>query len=802
MSLKTTLHYSIGFALLAGLVGCSSSSDPAPAPAPVLKVTILQTTDVHHQAAGFGHVDPATGTANLGGYARIAAYVNHVRATTTTHPVVLVDSGDWSMGSLYDLTASSQPLDLYFLDLLKYNCATLGNHEFDYTPAGLAAMLNAANATFHFKTPLVASNITLNGNTDLAPFIGAGKLIPATRTETLANGLKVGYIGLMGKDAAAAAPASAPVTFTVNYAAIQSTVTALRNTENCNIVIALSHQGTDATGTSGEDVDLAKNVTGIDVIAAGHAHNPLATAQAVVNGGWTTQIICAGAYGTNVSRIDVTYNPTTKSVTRDASTNLAMTDSALTAAGLSLTYDPAVKFVVGMTDGSLNAGLSALFTPMFPDYLPGLASKGIYHTVGVAAQDMVSNDKNPVLGPNGMGNLCADANRALPNMIVGQMLMGAGWDGNPANLASLGAAMTALATAGYDPTFYTAGVTATGVIRGSLPAGVPLNFNDIYNVLPLGISPDMTQAIPIGYPLVGAYLTTEDLKKVCALQLVAQTGLAASDYYLNLSGLKYDLDPTALNTYFKYATAAGVLKVTSEKAAGGSTPALAAMTALAAMGSDSGAAMMTAVSGGNPYAIAMAKLNDTDLSGAATNLAVMGEVALTGQTSVVALNALIVNKAIAAITTVYQFGPTDPTCTGPAGPLTPGTRYRVSADLYAIMMMGAVQAQFGVQIIPWSAASGSTPLATMPAILANRINLAPTSGALVETKEWMALLQYLTKPGAQGGLGGTIPAAYASTADFTAFSTFGAAVKTRQASYPLPSIGAFMTTMGTLKATP
>src|SRR5664279_3929285 len=103
------------------------------------QITILQTTDLHHHATGADHVgfdaDPVTATSVTGAYARIAAYVNSVRANAG-HPVLLVDSGDWTMGTLYDLTLGKQPLALYFFDLMKYDSVTLGNHEFDYAPAG------------------------------------------------------------------------------------------------------------------------------------------------------------------------------------------------------------------------------------------------------------------------------------------------------------------------------------------------------------------------------------------------------------------------------------------------------------------------------------------------------------------------------------------------------------------------------------------------------------------------------------------------------------------------------------------
>ena len=87
------------------------------------------------------------------------------------------------MGTPYDLTLGDRPLALLFLELMRYDCVTLGNHEFDYTPRGLAQTLAAARNSFGFNTPIVASNMNLNGNADLAPFVGAGNLIDTIRVE-------------------------------------------------------------------------------------------------------------------------------------------------------------------------------------------------------------------------------------------------------------------------------------------------------------------------------------------------------------------------------------------------------------------------------------------------------------------------------------------------------------------------------------------------------------------------------------------------------------------------------------------
>src|SRR5437867_927579 len=228
-------------------------------------------------------------------------------------------------------------------------------------------------------------------------------------------------------------------------------------------------------------------------------------------------------------------------------------DASLTAIDAGAVPDPAFDSIVGFTDHQLNIELGPFFTQTFADYNPTNLAKGIYRPVGSTEQEMVSNAHSPVPAPNGLEDLAADAVRSVPNSIIAQTLATAG--GNPANLPS------------YDFTPFQAAAVATGLLRSELEAGVPLSFADIYNVLPLGISPDSSQALPVGYPLISTYLDPADVKKVCALQLVVQTNLAASDFYLNLSGLRYTLKSTESYVYFKYATAAGVLQVTGQKAA-------------------------------------------------------------------------------------------------------------------------------------------------------------------------------------------------------------------------------------------
>jgi 2',3'-cyclic-nucleotide 2'-phosphodiesterase (5'-nucleotidase family) len=762
-------------------------------PVPIDAITILQTTDIHDHANGTGHegldVEAVSGMSNLGAYARISSYVNYVR-TTAGHPVLLIDSGDWTMGTLYDLTLGSRPLALFYLNSMRYDCVTLGNHEFDYTPRGLAQMIGLAQTSFGFQTPIVASNMSLGGNADLAPFFGTGKVIQPTFLEQLPNGMKIGFIGLMGEAAAVDAPASAPVTFaplSSSYAQIQSMVDDLRNSGGAQIVIALSHSGTDATGTSGEDVELARHVHGINVIASGHTHTPLNSAHAVANGSWTTQIIDAGAFGANVARLDLAVQRSSGVTTPLAFQNMLMADGSLNLVRAGLGPDPSMIGLINATDRQLNSNLAPLLSQSFPDYSPTNIGKGIYHPVGVSAQNLNSNAQNPVVSPNGLGDLAADSIRNVPNAIVAQTFTAVG--GNPANLP------------GYDFTPYQVGVVATGVLRAGLQGGVPLTFSDLYNVLPLGISPDTTQALPVGYPLISTYVDPGDVKKVCALQLVAQSNLVPSDFYLNLSGIRYGLKPTESYVYFKYATAAAILDLTSRKISTGSAPALQVLLAIGNMGNDHGAALVAAGKGGNPYAAALVNLNDTnpDAGQTTANLAAVAEVATASFYGTRAVSALVVSKAVAAIDTVSGFAASDGTNTGATTDLSSTARIRVSVDLYALLLLNAVESQYGIKITPYQAATGTTALssADYPTLLANRIDAAPATPGVQELKEWMALLSNVGS-----GLGGSIGINYYSSPDFTQFPTLGSAVRTRNASYPLASIGQLVGTVAALQQAP
>jgi 5'-nucleotidase len=458
-------------------------------------VTLLQTSDLHHRATGYGpqlDYTPDDTTDNdtvKGGYARLAGLIKGIRGTQSEKdiPVVLVDSGDFTMGTVYDLTFSD-PIAFRFFEDLEYDAVTLGNHEFDWGPQRLADMIAAARDS-GFATPIVTSNMvfsdTATEDDDLAAF--SGHAIVAHTVIEPVSGLKIGLLGLMGEDAAAVAPNADPVTFGIDYAAIQAQVDDLRDNQGVQVVIVLSHSGVIADGT-GEDDDLARAVTGIDIIASGHEHTATTDIFETDNG---TLIFSPGGYGAWLSRLDFVYDKKQGRLT-DYSFELIPVDDAVEG-------DAATQVMVEAYDSTIADLLSDV--ALRPETI---LSKTAF-------------DLNPIsLTESALGNLCADAVRA---------------------------AGTTFAVDGSSAPFHI-GVVANGLVRGALTPGDSglITFSDTYSVLPLGHSPDTTQ-LP-GYPMISVYVAAPDIINICEVTISAAK-ILGNDFYLNFSGMRIDYDPDA-----------------------------------------------------------------------------------------------------------------------------------------------------------------------------------------------------------------------------------------------------------------
>jgi len=477
----------VGLALAAGC-GDGGSAPPAP-PAPQ-NLVILHTNDLHSHLMGKspeGDYTPATlaDDQTTGGIARLATAIGTARATATAAgtPSLLLDAGDFMMGSPFELISTHAAAELTMMHALGYDATTIGNHELDWAPAGLAAILQAATAA-GATVPIVASNMTFSvtdpGDDGLQQLATAGVIQPKL-IKTVGT-LKVGIFGLLGAEASSVTPQAAPLTFGAIATAATAMVADLRQNDKVDLVIALSHSGIYSDGT-GEDAVLAQTVPGIDIIVSGHTHDTLAQPKQF----GSTWVVTAGHYGEFLGDLQLSVTKGAKigdpaTVTVDGYTLMPIDD---TVAGDVATQAAVEQYIAGVDTALAGTGLSYR--------LP----------VVETAVDLPM----PAFAEAPVGNLVADAYR-----------------------------MVAAALQPAQPPVM--GFEANGQIRSDIQKGkTGLQwFADLFRVLPDGIGPNQQP----GFPLVTYYLNAQDI--LSGLQFDAARDVVSNDFFLQVSGLSITYD--------------------------------------------------------------------------------------------------------------------------------------------------------------------------------------------------------------------------------------------------------------------
>src|SRR3990172_7959992 len=111
------------------------------------KITLIHTNDMHSHLLGFSpnieYTPAVTGDGTKGGWARIMTVIKNAKAERS-NPVMVVDAGDFIMGTLFHMLCRERAFELRLMKHMGYDVITLGNHEFDLKPAGLARILRSA----------------------------------------------------------------------------------------------------------------------------------------------------------------------------------------------------------------------------------------------------------------------------------------------------------------------------------------------------------------------------------------------------------------------------------------------------------------------------------------------------------------------------------------------------------------------------------------------------------------------------------------------------------------------------------
>lgn len=240
-------------------------------------ISILHTNDIH------SHIEPFTGSderyANKGGLARISELVKQERKENPN--ILLLDAGDMFQGTPY-FNYFRGELILKTMSAMGYDAGTIGNHEFDNGLEGILEPLPNA------KFPII------NSNYDFSDTILAGKF--AQWKTFMRSGIKIGVYGLGIELKGLVADKNFGNTVYNDPLKVAAQMESfLKNEENCDLVVCLSHLGLKYNENKVSDLILAENTLYTDLIIGGHTHTYLekpeimknkAGVQVIVNQAW------------------------------------------------------------------------------------------------------------------------------------------------------------------------------------------------------------------------------------------------------------------------------------------------------------------------------------------------------------------------------------------------------------------------------------------------------------------------------------------------------------------------------------
>lgn len=439
------------------------------------ETTILFTHDLHSH---FLPQDTEDG-GQSGGYARLKTAIDREKAQ---HPdALLLDGGDFSIGSLIQTLYVDEGAELRTMGALGYDVGTIGNHEFDHKGTGFAQMLRSAVSSGEALPKLVCANYRPADDNadklDIQRAMASYGMSDYTLLER--GGVTYGIFGIFGKDSHDCAPTSG---FVLEDAAAsaQRCVDALKE-QGAQVIICLSHSGTSDKKKESEDEQLAQKVSGIDVIVSGHTHTTL-TEPIVVN---DTYIVSCGPYCRNLGSLTLT------GVFGDSKKTLV--DYHLTPIDEQLPGDAGIAQIVEGWKAQVNSGYLARY---------GLT----YDQVLTHSDFAMDTPTGGVQENNAIGALVADAFQW-----AAQDLQADPYDG---------------------PTIT---VTADGVLRAPIAAG-DITTSMAFDVLSMGVGEDGTS----GFPLVDVYLTGKELRAVLEVDASVTPIMNAAQLYIN--GIDYSFD--------------------------------------------------------------------------------------------------------------------------------------------------------------------------------------------------------------------------------------------------------------------
>ncbi len=290
MKRRDFIQQTVASSALIGLGGLTLSSFSSTTQK---KITILHTNDVHSHIDPFGPDDGRN--ANKGGVARRASLIENIRKENPN--TLLLDAGDIFQGTPY-FNYYGGELEFKLMSMLKYDAATIGNHDFDNGIDGLYAQFP------HAKFDFISANYDFS-NTVLDTHVKPYKTF-------VKDGIKIGVFGLgIELDGLVIKELYKETVYYNPTEIAQDMSRILKEEEQCDLVICLSHLGYNYRNEAEKpsDLTLARATKNIDLIIGGHTHTFLRKPTIVKNSDEKNVLVNqVGSYGLYLGKIDFYFD--------------------------------------------------------------------------------------------------------------------------------------------------------------------------------------------------------------------------------------------------------------------------------------------------------------------------------------------------------------------------------------------------------------------------------------------------------------------------------------------------------------
>lgn len=489
--LKYILSAAFLFFIIAGVpVYIAASQQHGENSAETKRVDIMFTHDTHSHLDSFLTQEDGENVI-VGGFARIKTLIDEKKAENAN--LFLFDAGDFSMGTLVQTIFMEEAAELRMLGALGCDVTTFGNHEFDYRSQGLADMLeNAASDTDRIPALALCNvdweSMEKDGLTDEQQVLKkAFEVYGVSDYIVVQKGnVKIAVIGVFGEDSLKCAP-TCVLKFKNAPEAVRETIEAIRVNENgIDMIVCVSHSGTNKDVKRSEDEILAKEVPELDLIISGHTHTVLN--EPIVYG--DTYIVSCGSYGRYLGSLSMRQN---------SDGRWSMEQYELLSVTEKIAQDK-------QTQDKIDEFMDKVDT----QYLSGFG----YERKQVLAENDVTfcsvSDLSKRHQEGNLGNIIADS-------YVYAVEHAQDFDGIPVDFA----------------------VAPSGTVRGTYPLG-NITVEDVFNSFSLGIGAD---GVP-GYPLVSVYLTGRELKTAAEIDASVSDIMTTARLYI--SGMNFSFNPNRL----------------------------------------------------------------------------------------------------------------------------------------------------------------------------------------------------------------------------------------------------------------